>query len=102
MGLLLVLVVCCSSCSDVQATYEFPDVSTGFVVSEDRVSVLMGVEIWDFKRCTGDLILAEDLAALGISWRVTSLFEIKLGGYAGWDFELQEPSYGGVFMMTEF
>lgn len=100
--LLLALAVFCSSCSDVEGTYKFPDVSTGFLVSQDRVSVLMGVEVWDFHRFAGDLVLAEDLAALGLTYRVTSMFEIKLGAYAGWDFSLEEPSYGGAFLMTEF
>ena len=92
-----------SSCSnDIEATYEFPDVSTGFVVSKERVSVLLGIELWDVKRFAGDLILAEDLAAVGLSWRVTSLYEIKVGIYGGWDFEAQDASYGLTFLVMDF
>jgi hypothetical protein len=98
----LILALLCCSCSDVEATYEFPDLSTGFVVAQDRVSVLMGIEMWDTNRFAGDFVMAEDLAAIAISWRVTSMFEIKLGAFYGWDFELQRTAYGGMFAMTEF
>jgi hypothetical protein len=62
----------------------------------------MGIEMWDAHRFVGDFIMAEDLAAIGLSWRMTSMFEIKLGAFYGWDFELQQTAYGGVFAMTEF
>jgi hypothetical protein len=92
-----------SSCSsDVERTYKFPDVSTGFVVSQDRTSVLMGIELWDKWSVAGDLILAEDLAAIGISWRATSMFEIKLGAFYGWDFEQHKEAVGGAVLITEF
>jgi len=98
----MLLALSSASCSDVEGTYKFPDVSTGFVVAQDRVSVLMGIELWDAHRFSGDLIMAEDLAAIGVSYRVTSMFEIKLGGFYGWDFDAQEPVTGGAFLMTEF
>lgn len=93
-----------ASCAkdEINDTYEFPDVSTGFIVSEKRVSVLMGIELWDKHRIAGDLVLAEDLAALSVSWRLTSLYEIKAGLFYGWDFEAQKESWGGTFLVTEF
>jgi len=97
----LLLLLCCS-CSDVEATYEFPDISTGFVVAQDRVSVLMAIEMWDTNRFAGDFIMAEDLAAVGLGWRATSIFEIKVGCFYGWDFSLDSPTYGIAFLMTEF
>lgn len=100
--MVLILVLLCSSCSDVEATYEFPDVSTGFVIAQDRVSVLMAIELWDVRRFAGDLVMAEDLAAIGLSWRVTSMFELKLGAFYGWDFEREQEAWGGLFAMTEF
>jgi len=102
LALLLALATCSLSCSDVEATYKFPDTSGGFVVAQDRISVALAIEVWDWHRCTGDVVLAEDLGAIAVSWRITSMYEIKLGAVCGWDFNLQEVVWGGTFLMTEF
>ncbi len=97
----MILAVFCSSCSDVEATYTFPDVCTGFVASSDRVSVAMAVEMFD-KRICSDAIVAENLLAVGLGWRMTSLYEIKLEVYYGWDFLKEEYEYGGALLILQF
>lgn len=97
------LLLSLTSCSqDVEGTYQFPDVSTGFLVSQDRASVLMGIELWDSHRICGDLVLAEDLGGLSVTYRFTSIYEIKAGIYYGWDFAASTESLGLALLILDF
>jgi hypothetical protein len=103
MALMALVLLALAGCqNDVEATYSFPDVSTGFLIAKDRVSVPVAFELWDVKRITGDALVAEDLLAVGLSYRVTSLYEIKLGAWYGWDFANEDWLVGGHVLILKF
>ena len=68
-------------------TYKFPDVSAGFMYDLKRVRPNLAVELFDKKTVAMDIVGAEDFLGVSISKRWTSIFEIKTGIGAGWDFE---------------
>jgi hypothetical protein len=71
----------------VARTYRVPDMSAGLMYDLKRVRPNLAVELLDKKTLCVDLVGAEDFLGVGISKRWTSIFEIKTGIGAGWDFE---------------
>lgn len=68
-------------------TYKIPDLSAGFMYDTKRLRPCLAVELFDKRTCAMDIVGAEDFIGLSISKRWTSIFEIKTGIGAGWDFE---------------
>ena len=101
LGTMVLILLGCPK-DDVEATYEFPDVFTGFVIAKDRVSVPVGFELWDTKRITGDVLIAEDLVSFGLCWRATSLYEIKFGAFYGYDFAQSRWVPGAQVLFLKF
>ena len=102
--ILVIMAVALLGCpkDDVEATYKFPDVFTGFVIAKDRVSVPIAFELFDAKRITGDILIAEDLIGFGICWRATSLYEIKFGAFYAYDFGKEEWVPGAQVFFLKF
>jgi hypothetical protein len=86
----------------VAATYESPDLFTGFLIAKDRVSVPVGIELFDWHRITSDVLVAENLIGIDVCYRWTSLYEIKFGPLWAWDLEQQKEVLGFSFLLLKF
>lgn len=87
---------------EVLATYYFPDVVTGLnvvVQPSARMTPILGVELGEFKVpylrwFSVQFQGGADLGTLYVGKRLTSVFEITMGPWIGWDFQENERAWG--------
>jgi len=87
---------------EVYATYYMPDICTGLnvvVQPTARITPVLGIELCEFKLpyvrwFSVQLQAGSQLADLYIGKRLTSIFEVTIGGFVGRDFETNDWAWG--------
>ena len=106
---------------DIEWTYKIPDISSGFIVdiasSLDRdkrenaefISPSLQIELFEFdthipyiNTLKIDFGVAYQRAYLYVGKLLTSVFEISIGVYGGWNFADNEPTYGIGLAIIKF
>jgi hypothetical protein len=93
-------------------TYRIPDISAGFIfdIPQLEATPSLQVEIIEFdlpflkylKTWKLDFGVAHNRTFGYIGPRITSIFEISVGGFCGWNWKEQELSYGVGFTIIKF
>jgi len=87
---------------EVYATYYMPDICTGLnvvVQPKGRITPVLGVELAEFKLpylrwFSVQVQGGAQLVDVYVGKRLTSIFEVTIGGWYGWDFEERDWSWG--------
>ncbi len=96
---------------DIERTYQFPDISSGFIwdMASMDVSPSLQVELfeWNTKidrlgRLKLDFGVAYQRAYVYFGKLWTSIFEISTGIWAGWNFDDMQFAYGIGFTVIKF
>lgn len=93
-------------------TYCIPDLSAGFLFDINSLDVTpsLQIELLEFDIPFGKYLRTWKLDT-GVAYqrlfvylgpRITSIFEISVGGFIGWNFEDRELSYGVGFTIIKF
>lgn len=87
----------------IATTYKIPDIGAGFIfdLSTYDLSPSLQIELVEFdvplpylSNIKVDFGVAYQRAYVYVGKRITSIFEISAGFYAGWNFEEKRPSWG--------
>lgn len=93
-------------------TYRIPDISAGFIFDAHTMDAIPSIQIeivefdipflpylqtWKF-----DAGVAYQRAYGYIGPRITSIFEISIGGFCGWNWKEEELTYGVGFTIIKF
>lgn len=96
---------------DIEMTYKIPDISSGFMFDIATLSVSPTVQIELFEIDTHIPYLRRIKLDAGVAYQRgfiyvgklwTSIFEISTGGFFGWNWEENKPSYGISFTIFRF
>lgn len=96
----------------IEWTYRIPDISAGFIFDANSLEVTpsIQIEIVEFDVPFLPILRTWKLDA-GVGYqrtygyigpRITSIFEISVGGFVGWNWKDQELSYGFGFTIIKF
>ena len=103
----------------IELTYKIPDISAGFLFDANSLDVTpsLQIEIVEFDLPGGpfrdtflrwvrtwkfDFGVAYQRAYFYLGPRLTSIFEISVGAFCGWNWEDEELSYGVGFTVIKF
>jgi hypothetical protein len=96
----------------IEWTYKIPDISSGFIfdVATQDATPSIQVELLEFDipklpyfaTWKLDAGVAYQRAYLYFGPLITSIFEISIGGFVGWNWEDEELSYGIGFTIIKF
>lgn len=87
---------------EVLATYTFPDIHAGLhavVAKEPRITPTVAVELFEVKVpyarwFSAQVSGGDQLVDFYLGKRLTSIFEVTVGPFAGWDFETHDWTWG--------
>lgn len=96
--------------TEILMTYQFPDVSAGYgvlVQPESRTTPTIGIELAEFKTpylrwFVVQGMVGDDLAAVYLGKRFTSIYEITGGIFYGRDQRSNEETWGVAFTLLKF
>ena len=96
---------------DIELTYKIPDISAGFIfdVKTLELSPSISFELFEFdthipylRRLKFDAGVAYQRGFLYVGKLWTSVFEVSTGGFAGWNWRDNEPTYGVALLIIKF
>lgn len=87
---------------EVLATYTFPDIFAGVravIGPEPRVTPTVGIELFEVKVpyarwFSAQLSAGDQLMEFSFHKRITSIYEITIGPFVGWDFDEHDVAWG--------
>lgn len=97
--------------STVETTYEMPEIDSGFTydVNTDRMRGVLSVEFLDNANLPltdypmkSNFGTGEDLIFVSSTVRLTSIFEVSVGPFVGYDFNKNQHVVGVIGLVTEF
>lgn len=96
----------------IEWTYKVPDISAGFIFDAHSLDVTPSIQVevlefdtplpWPLRTCKVDLGVAYQRAYGYFGPRITSIFEISVGGFVGWNWKDKDLSYGVGFTLIRF
>lgn len=87
---------------EVYATYYFPDVTAGLHVTigtDPRLTPTVGIEffeakLWKLRWFSGQIFAGDQLVGFGFYKRLTSIYEITVGPFVGYDLDEHDWTWG--------
>ena len=96
----------------IEFTYQIPDISAGFIFDIATQDITPSIQIellefdtplpWPISTYKIDAGVAYQRAYIYFGPRITSIFEISVGGFCGWNWEEKDISYGVGFTLIRF
>lgn len=93
-------------------TYQIPDISAGFIFDANTLDVTPSIQIeliefdtplpWPVKTYKIDAGVGYQRSYIYIGPRITSIFEISVGGFFGYNWDEKDMSYGVGFTLIKF